>query len=160
MERAQGFSLRDFVERIDSPTLSVVDAIQLAQNLIGIIKQIHDRNIFYRNLSPENIMINQQNQQTPVSQAQLTLINFSQALTSLGQKDHGMSSSTVIWCQAAQSNEQALAATVDTTGICAVLLWLITKVNPRYDTEEAPHQQVRDKLNQMITITLNAAGMY
>ena len=159
MERAQGFSLKDFVERSDSPTLSVVDAIQLSQNLIGIIKQIHARNIFYRNLSPENIMVYRQNQQTPVSQAQLTLINFSQALTSSGQTDYAVPSSTVIWCQAAQSKEQALAATVDTTGICAVLLWLITKVNPRYDTEETPHQQVRDKLNQMITVTLNAAGM-
>ena len=158
MERAERYSLRDFVERQDSPTLTIVDAIQLAQNLTGIIKQIHDRNIFHRNLSPENIMINRPNQQTPIGEAQLTVINFSQALISSGRINQEMPLPVTTWYQAAQSKEPGLVATVDTTGICAVLLWLITKVNPRFDTEEAPHQQVRDKINQMIAIILNAAG--
>ncbi len=39
---------------------------------------------------------------------------------------------------------------VDPSSICAILFWLLTRIDLRHNKDELPHQQARDKLNSMI----------
>ena len=159
MERAQKYSLKRFIERRNSPTIGVAEAIQLTLKLTAILREIQNRSVTHQNLSPENIMINWNSQNSSIDQAQLTVLNFSQTVM-LPSRNLASTSSIRKWYKVAQANEPELKATVDASGICAVLFWLITKVNPRDDTNELPHQQERDKLNRLITMAVNEAGMH
>jgi len=58
--------------------------------------------------------------------------------------------STQKWYHARQIDGEGLSSTVDPFGICAILFWLLTRIDSRRNNDELPHQQARDKLNSMI----------
>jgi serine/threonine protein kinase len=67
------------IERNCQAVLEIPAAIQLTLNLVGILQQAHSKGIFHLNLSPENIMI-EWDVKSSIYRAQLTLVNFSQAV--------------------------------------------------------------------------------
>jgi serine/threonine protein kinase len=158
MERAPGCSLKEFIERKCQGVLEISTAIKLTLNLIGIIQQMHSKGIFHQNLSPENIMV-ECNRISSIDHAQLTVLNFSQAVIVSNKAHIPIKSSTEKWYHASQIDDQGLSSTVDPSGSCAILFWLLTQIKPEHDNDELPHQQARDKLNDMIRSAVKSTSM-
>ena len=160
MKRAPGYSLKEFAERKYQGVLGIPTAIQLALNLVRILQQVHKKKIFHLNLSPENIMI-EWDSKLPIDRAQLTILNFSQGMI-VSNRTHTSitSSSTQKWYHAPQIDDKGMSSTIDPSGICAILFWLLTEIDPRHDNDELPHQQARDKLNDMIKSAVGFLSMY
>ncbi|CAF4214561.1 unnamed protein product [Rotaria sp. Silwood2] len=159
MKRAPGYSLKEFIERRCQGVLEVSAAIQLSLNLVRILQQMHSRGIFHQNLSPENIMIEWDLKSTSINQAQLTLLNFSQTVIVSTRTDTTIVSSTRKWYHAPQTNVKRLSLTIDASGVCAILFWLLTQMDPRHEHDELPHQQARDKLNDIIKSAANSTSL-
>jgi serine/threonine protein kinase len=158
MKRAPGYSLKEFIERKCQGVLEIPGAIQLTLNLIGILQQVHNKGIFHRNLSPENIMI-EWDLKSSIDHAQLTVLNFTQAVIVSIRTHPSVTSSTRKWYHVPQIDDKGLSSTVDPSGICAILFWLLTQIDPRHDNDELPHQQARDKLNDMIKSVVKSTSM-
>jgi serine/threonine protein kinase len=155
MKRVLGYSLKEFIERKCQGVLDIPTAIQLTLNLVRILQQVHKKRIFHLNLSPENIMI-EWDLKLPIGRAQLTILNFSQgAIVSNRTHTPITSSPTQKWYHAPQIDDKGMSSTIDPSGICAILFWLLTRIDPRHENDELPHQQAHDKLNDMIK---SAAG--
>ncbi|CAF1067890.1 unnamed protein product [Rotaria sp. Silwood1] len=159
MKRAPGYSLKEFIERKYRVVLEISTAIQLTLNLVRILQQVHGRGIFHQNLSPENIMIEWDLNSTSIDQALLTVLNFRHAVFVSTSKDTAIVSSTQKWYHAPQTNITKLSSTIDASGICAILFWLLTQMDPRRENDELPHQQARDKLNDMIKGAVNSTSL-
>ena len=138
MQRAPGYSLKEFCTRVHKSALAMPDTIQLALSLTRIIKQVHDRGVGHQNVSPEHLMIEWDHKNQPISEAQLTLLSFSQ--TSSLQK----------WYEAPQASVEGLSSTIDASGVCAILFWLLLQADPRHDGDALPHQQDREALHRAI----------
>ncbi|CAF1406093.1 unnamed protein product, partial [Rotaria sordida] len=144
MKRAPGYSLKEFIERKCQGVLEVQEAIQLTLNL---------------NLSPENIMIEFDSKSRLINQAQLTVLNFSQAVVISTGRDAEIASSTQKWYRAPQTNVKGLSSTIDASGVCAILFWLLTQTDPSHKNDELPHQQAREKLHDMIKSAANSTSL-
>ncbi len=158
MERAPGCSLKEFIERKCQGVLEISTAIKLTLNLIGIIQQMHNKGIFHQNLSPENIMI-EWDLKSSIDRAQLTILNFSQAVIVSNKAHTPIKSSTEKWYHAPQIDDQGLSSTVDPSGSCAILFWLLTQIEPGHGNDELPHQRARDKLDDMIRSAVKSTSM-
>jgi serine/threonine protein kinase len=159
MKRVPGCSLKEFIAKKDKNFAGVIEAIHLALNLVGIVKQVHNKSIFHQNLSPENIMIEWDSNHDSINHAQLTLLNFSQAVSALNSTDLTVASSTQKWYQPLHATTTTLSSTVDASGVCAIIFWLLTKVDPRHNNNELPHQEARENLNQIIDHAVKSASM-
>lgn len=158
MKRAPGYSLKEFIERKCQGVLEISAAIQLTLNLIGILQQVHNKGIFHQNLSPENIMI-EWDSKSSIDRAQLTLLNFSQAVIISNRTYTSVTSSSQKWYHVSQIDDKGLSSTVDSSDSCAVLFWLLTQIDPRHENGQLPHQQARDKLNDMIKSAVKSTSM-
>lgn len=160
MERAPGYTLREFFERKYRNTIEVSEAIQLVQNLAGIIKRIHTKNVFHQNISPDNIMIEWDSKPESIGFAHLTLLGFSHAFIVSNEISMENISARQSWYSAPQASVKAMSSTVDASGICAIFFWLLTKMNPQHENGELPHEKFRDKLNDVIDNAINSIRMY
>ncbi len=163
-EHSPGYSLKEFVNRIHRGGFGVLEAIQLVQNLITIVKQVHSKGVLHQNLEPENIIIELDSKQTSIDQARLILINFSQAYIKSDRHDQMIQSAAQCWYKAPQLNVESLkySPTIDASSICAILFWLLTNTDPRHDHNLLPHQQenAMDKLDNKITQAVRNASTY
>lgn len=157
-KRAPGYSLKEFIERKCQGVLEISVAIKLTLNLVEILQQMHNKGVFHQNLSPENIMI-EWDSKSGIDRAQLTIVNFSQAVILSNRKYTPVTSSAEKWYHAPQKDDKGLSSTVDPSGSCAILFWLLTQVDPRHDNGELPHQQAHDKLNDMIKSAVESTSM-
>jgi len=164
MERASGCSLKEFIRQKYHNELGILGALQLAQQLLKIIKNIHSQCIFYGNLKPEHIMIEWDFKNSSIEQAQLTLINFSQAYTISDKEDPTNYLSKQCWYQPLHANakEFQCSSIVDASGICAILFWLITKIDPQHDNGQLPHQQndARDEIERKLNREVKTLSKY
>lgn len=159
MERARGHPLKEFFERQFQRNFEIPTAIKLTLRLIGIIQQMHGKGVFHQNLSPENIII-EWDPKSSTDDAQLAIVNFSQALILSSRTHASIPSPKDKWYCPPQINHQALNSTVDSSGCCAILFWLLTHINPRHVENNLPHQQARDKLDDMIKTAAKSASMF
>lgn len=125
----------------------------MIQILIKIVKDIHSKGVLHQNLAPENIFIDWDDKTTSAEQATFTLTDFSQA--HIAEKNYRIKESTdTYWYQAPQFQDEILkySSTIDASGLCALLLWLLTNVDPKHDENFLPHQNedVMTKLNNKI----------
>ena len=160
LERIPGHSLKKFIEQKHRSALGFLEAIQLVLKLADIVEQVHNKGVFHQNLSPENIMIECDSKQVNIDKAKLTLLNFSQVDRILNETHVSTATSTQKWYQASQASIQGLSSTIDASGVCAILFWLLTKMDPRHEDTMAPHLLIRDKLNETIDRTVNSISMY
>ena len=144
MERAPGHTLKEFVSRSPIIALPIPEVIQLALNLIRIIKRVHASGVLHQNISPEHILIEWDQRSSSTGQARLTLVSFSQG--SAAQR----------WYQAPQAAIPELNSTVDASGVCAIIFWLITKTDPQHTNGQTPHEQARGELDRIIRETVLA----
>ena len=145
--------------------------------LINLIKEIHNRAVVHRKISPQNILINYDDSMGP-DQINVCLIDFDCAWI----EQPNMNDSVVCdpatelranpFYQAPQfearivtdngtdKNAETVAMeqrspTIDTSAVCAVLFWLLTKREPkcsRMTNGQAPHQLegIRDIIDGQI----------
>ena len=106
MKRAPGQSLKEFMERRRPDGLYLLEAIQLTLKLSEIVQQMHNRNTVHQNLSPDNIIIELGSTSGPIKDAQLTLVNFSQAVNISKNSDATAEPSMMPWYRAPQAAEQ------------------------------------------------------
>ncbi len=147
-------TLKNFVNQIHRGGFGVLQAVQLVQNLIKIVKQVHANGVLHQNLGPESILIEWDSKKTSADEAELVLINFSQAYIKSEKKAKINQSTSGCWYKAPQSNVESFKyiSTIDASSVCALLLWLLTNTDPRHDQDRLPHQQdnVTDKLDNKI----------
>ena len=162
MERAPGRSLQDFfMDTNNRESLSLLKSIQLTQKLIEIIGYVHEQQVFHQNLSPDHIIIDWDARTTSIRQAQLTLINFTQAKINIRQDDQSSELTrppSSKWYNPPQNNHISLDATIDASNVCAVLLWLLTHIVPQHDNQILPHYQ--PEVPEQIDDTIASACMY
>jgi len=162
-ERPLGYSLEEFINRIHRGGFGVLEAIQLVQNLITIIKCVHSRGVLHQNLEPKTIMIEWDSKQISIDKAELVLINFSHAYIKSNKSDPMIQSTGKCWYNAPQANVESLkySSTIDATSICAIVLWLLTNIEPLHDHGNLPHQRenVMDILDSKITKATRIASM-
>ena len=142
-ERPSGHSLEEFVLTAHHGELDLFQAIQLAQLLTQIVQQVHGRGVLHQNLSPLDIFIDWDFRETPIDQARLTLLNFSQAYFRGDANPPEPPSIGSNWYSAPQSQTEPYkcTSTVDASTICAILLWLLTKVKPSDIKDILPHRE-------------------
>lgn len=160
MERAPGCSLKQFIERKDKQELEISTAIGLTLHLIKIIQNMHNRGVFHQNLSPENIMI-EWDGKSSIDAVQLTLLNFSQSIIMSNRIYTSISASKEKWYQAPQTDKPGLTPTVDSSGVCAILFWLLTHIDPHQDNNDNfPRHEVREKLDSIIRSIVTSISMF
>ena len=177
LEYIDGVSLREFVK---TRPITFQDKLIITLKLLHVIEQMHSRNVVHRYIKPDNIIITTQCHPANSNEIDLFLIDFSGA--SLTENDE-RNQNTIFAngpnhilnnfhqaCQLVrqpsiqdndqdQRDEQIIhSPTIDTTSICAILFWLITKEYPRASfniDDKAPHQ--RGKLPKIINEELTRA---
>ncbi len=163
VEYAPGYTLKKFVNQIHRGGFGVLQAVQLVQNLITIVKQVHVKDVLHQNLGPEGVLIEWDSKQQSIDQAELVLINFSQAYIKSEKKAEMNQSTSPCWYKAPQANVESFkySSTIDASSICGILLWLLTNTDPRHDQDILPHQQdnVRNKLDNKIAQAVRNASM-
>ena len=163
IEHRSGDTLSKYINEIHRGGFGVLEAIQLVQNLIIIVKQVHSKGVLHQNLCPDNIMLDWNSKQTSIEDAQLILINFSQAYIESDRSERMIQSTAPCWYKAPQSNDESLkySSTIDASGICAILLWLLTDIEPSQNSGRLPHEpnHVEDKINKKIAEATRNASM-
>ena len=158
-----GVSLKEFILKQARSRLGVLEAIQLIQNLTEIAKEVHSRNVLHQNLTPETVMIDWNHTQSSIDQARLTLVDFSQAYIKSDEKSPLNQLAESRWYKAPQTNVKLhrYRPTIDTSGICALLLWLLTDCDPKHNEDKLPHQQdnVKDEIDRRIALAVRNASM-
>jgi len=154
MKLIDGERLSDYIK---SNKVDLRKALQITQQLLNIIKQIHARNVIHRDIQPKNILI---------KPANMMLINFSSAwindnqqIQSIEDFNHQLGNNFYRMPQfekrpdETEQNEDnhqlqqfRHSPTIDTTGICAILFWLITGHEPKesQDIWGHPPHKLRD----------------
>lgn len=162
-EVLSGISLREFVQKQPRSRLGVLEAVQLVQNLTKIVNEVHSRNVLYQNLTPETVIIDWNHTQSSMDQARLTLVDFSQACTKSDENPPLNQLAESRWYKAPQTNAKLhrYKSTIDTSDICALLLWLLTECDPKHSEDKLPHQQdnVNDELDRRIALAVRNASM-
>ena len=129
--RAPGYSLKDLIETKHHNELEILEAVQLTQRLLDMITNIHSQGVVYGNLKPEHIMINWDIKNSSLKEAQLSLINFSEAYNISNESNPITNFNT------------------DAADICALLFWLITKMDLKNDYDRFQcEQNIENKINR------------
>ena len=147
MKFINGERLSDYIK---SNKIDLREALQITRQLLTIIKEIHSKNVIHRDIQPKNILI----QQRPNDQ-QMTFmfINFGSAFIknyqwthSLEDIDNYLGNQFYRMPQFEQRSLQTKlfeqSPVIDTTGICAILFWILTGHEPRESKdvwEQPPH---------------------
>ncbi|CAF1078081.1 unnamed protein product [Adineta ricciae] len=138
----------------------LLGALEICRSLLMIIKQVHNQKIVHRDIQPRNILI-QRNSTT--KDFKLMLVNFTSAwidgnelISCMKPIEEQWSSEFYLVPQLEeinfQTNQQVqpcqYSPTIDASGTCALLFWLLTGHKPRASRDisgNAPHQ-LRDNV--------------
>ncbi|CAF1322862.1 unnamed protein product, partial [Rotaria sp. Silwood1] len=163
-ETIQGITLAEYFAKKERTFSDIIHIILL---LIDLVKEIHNKNIVHRNLTPKNIFIHNSNSIDGVK-LHLTLIDFD--LAHINEK-HLNKTNPNIWSrdnkqmkndfyevpqfevellnnndidyEIQQVDSARQSALIDTTLICALLFWMITLKEPKTSRDlngKAPHE--------------------
>ncbi|CAF3764252.1 unnamed protein product [Rotaria sp. Silwood1] len=163
-ETIQGITLAEYFAKKERTFSDIIHIILL---LIDLVKEIHNKNIVHRNLTPKNIFIHNSNSIDGVK-LHLTLIDFD--LAHINEK-HLDKTNPNIWSrdnkqmkndfyevpqfevellnnndidyEIQQVDSARQSALIDTTLICALLFWMITLKEPKNSRDlngKAPHE--------------------
>ena len=154
MKLFNGETLFDYIK---ANKIDFREALHITQQLLNIIKLMHTGNVIHRNIQPKNILIEQQQNMKEIN---LMLINFSsswiQSTDYIKDIDEQLGNAFYRMPQFEnrsnnseqnQTNQQLkqfqYSPTIDTTGICAILFWMITGHEPKESKDisgQPPHQ--------------------
>jgi serine/threonine protein kinase len=162
MKLFNGETLSDYIQ---GNKLDFREALHITRRLLNMIKQIHDRNVIHRDIQPKNILIEQRSN---INEINLMLINFSSAWINNYQWKHSIEDfdeqlgnefyrmpqfeNQSIDTEQNETRQQLkqfqYSPTIDTTGICAILFWMITGHEPKesQDIWGQPPHKLRDNL--------------
>jgi serine/threonine-protein kinase len=144
MKFISGERLFDYIK---SNKVNFREALQITRELIKLIKEIHQKNVVHRDIQPKNILI----QKRPNDQTiNFMFINFGCAFVinqnqwedfndHLGNQFYRMPQ---FEHRSDQTKSFEQSPTIDTTGICAILFWILTGHEPKESKdiwEKSPH---------------------
>jgi serine/threonine protein kinase len=158
-------TLESFVHKYKSE-ITFPKALFLTRQLLEIIQRCHKVNIFHRNLHPNNIIVQPSNDHASISETKIVLIDFglawfdSEELSITDEDDLEVLSEAIkrystndlkdtlpntfyaltqLW---SLGKSQRCSSTVDTTGVCWILFWLLTDKWPdQVCPSSYPHHQ-------------------
>ena len=141
MKFINGERLSDYIK---SNKIDFREALKITQLLLKIIKEIHLKNVIHRDIQPKNILIQQRPNDSSMS---FMLINFGSAFVNNDQWDDDYLGNQ--FYQMPQFEEHSVqmklfkqSPTIDTTGICAILFWILTGHEPKESKniwQQSPH---------------------
>lgn len=114
MSLVSNVNLQDFLDQYPR-RLTFEHILIMTQQLSDIVQRCHQNGVYHRNLHPTNILVQYSFDQVSIKDIHLVLINFSSG----SSHDLTRTSSTA---QDVIRND----ASADMTGICRILLWLLT----------------------------------
>ena len=156
-------TLKDFVRTLPDG-FEVLQAVQLGQSLIKIIKRVHEKGVLHQNLGPESVLIRWDSKKNFADEAELVLWNFSHAHIISEKNSRINQSSSECWYKAPQADVESYkyTSTIDASGICAILFWLLTDIHPQHDRNAPSHQldNVIEELSNKITHAVKSASTY
>ena len=187
MEHINGVTLRDFVK---SQSTNLPEKLIITRKLLYLIEEIHLRDIVHRYIKPENILVTTRShaQNDPhyhdVDEVKLHLIDFSEACL-VGNEENTQrtifqyasdyrqntfyqpcqlqkQSSIVEENEDLRNEDTDYHPSIDTSFVCAILFWLITKHDPKgsQDIDKvATHRQAKYS-NIIDRESLRAAGNF
>ena len=159
MNRVPGKSLIEHFNSRHTDNRRIISlGIELSLELIKIIESIHENGVYHRNISPSNVMVLFENQEMKQSKMHVTLINFSQAYMPHMTNTMDNEQPHRLWYNPPQANEKRLTATIDTSGLCAVLFWILTRNDLQQINEKSPRRMEPNELNQIIERAIQSAG--
>lgn len=170
MEHIKGVTLRKFIE---TNPVSFRHKLIITLNLLNIAKQIHFRNIVHRHINPHNIMIitplvdaKNDHDLFHNDKIDLILIDYSRACTVQDDEPNTRiifeDDRNHLWNTFYQTSQLEgkmstdgsdanqlptnliRSSTIDTSYVCAVLFWMITRDDPKESRNihgQAPHQR-------------------
>ncbi len=163
MKFINGERLSDYIK------LNKVDlreALQMTRQLLKIIKEIHKRNVIHRDIQPKNILIQQRSNN---QQIYFMFINFGSSFInnyqwkdSLEDFDDHLGNQFYRMPQFEQRSVHTKlfehSPMIDTTGICAILFWILTGHEPKESKnilQQSPHHLgdhpkiIKTRINQI-----------
>jgi serine/threonine protein kinase len=164
MKLIDGERLSDYIK---CKKFQLREALKLTRQLLFIVKQIHARKVIHRDIQPKNILVKQRLNNDHID---LMLTSFSSAWINnyqwtytIQDFNHQLGNTFYRMPQFEQQQNEnndpsQHSSTIDTTGVCAILFWLITGHDPIESQNirgEAPHQ-LRENL-KLIEKQISAA---
>ena len=144
----RGVTLRRYFEQHPN---NMHNALTITLDLLSIVKGIHSRNVVHRNITPDNIFVDDS----------LVLTDFASA-TFIQQTEQDQHSSVTESYQPVASPDaffwQTTTTSNDTSHVCAILFWLITRKHPKDSRDingKAPHE--RRQARQAIAVAVEQA---
>jgi serine/threonine protein kinase len=156
MKHIDDETLAEYIKR-NKPNLR--EALHITRQLLTIVKDVHARRVVHRNLQPKNILVNERSDidrvasSSDIDEISLTVVNFDSSWIDdyqwanivddtniqLGNDFYRMSQFEK---RLNENNQQQQSPTIDVTGVCAILFWMITDREPKESrdiNETAPH---------------------
>lgn len=128
----------------------LADALRISQQILRIVQQMHDLHVIHRDIQPEHILVRKSNAKP--KELHFMLINFHASWVddmSTATID-GFKGNDFYKMPQFETEEQSegmlnarYSPTIDATGVCAVLFWMITGKQPKESrdiNDRAPHQ--------------------
>jgi len=142
-ELVSELTLEDFIDKHRSE-LTFHQSLILTRKILEIIQSCHQFHILHRNIHPSNFLVQQNNHYDSFDEIKLILIDFGLAwidnqdlsicdeddVKIINQRAPKHSASYLL---SLSSKEQRCSPTIDSTGVCRILLWLAT--NKWYDQD-------------------------
>jgi len=164
MKFINGERLFDYIK---SNKIDFREALQITRQLLKIIKEIHSKNVIHRDIQPKNVLIQQRSNDQSMN---FMFINFGSAFInnyqwkdSLEDIDHYLGNQFYRMPQFEQRSDQTKpfeqSPIIDTTGICAILFWILTSHEPKESKDiwqKSPHylrdhpKIIETRINQVI----------
>ena len=127
----------------------LAEALRISQRILGLVQKMHDLRVIHRDIQPEHILVRKSHAKP--KELHLMLINFHAAWVSDApatiDKYSGNDFYRMPQFESEEQSEEMSNAryspTIDTTGVAAILFWLITGKYPRESkniNERAPHE--------------------
>ena len=178
MDYIDGCTLEKFIEK--QTDIDFLSAIRLTQKLLSTIKQVHARGVVHRDIKPKNLLvIHKENSPIETAEIYVIDFGLAYienreddvdwcSFEEKSDSERTAFGSTignaffrapqlnsVAWKDKTKKEQNVLLSirrspTIDASGVCAILFWLITGIEPgprhRDKQNLAPHQQEHAKL--------------
>ena len=161
MNRVPGKPLEQVRSSEEFSNINILQiSLEITLKLLNIVKSMHKKEVYHCNLSPSHVMVEFLKTGSPIPTIELTVLDFSEAFISPDYLDSQNTESMRLWHVTAQNDIPELKATIDTSGVCAILFWLMTNGTFQPSRDTTPRQCEQREIKKIIQHAAAISGMH